>query len=190
MSFSASRMLLRTPQIGRIAVRHASTTSEAANAASNAASKATSQASQGLSKVQSSAESGISKAAGAAGSALNSIGGRTGQVISFVQSMIPPTVYYGKVGLELAKIVARGQKMSPPNVQTFQTYGQNLLSAVKNPGANSPSNPFQAMRNIGTSQFITAGVVAAEMIGFFTVGEMVGRMKLIGYRSSSHGEHH
>ena len=75
-------------------------------------------------------------------------------------------------------------------VQTFQTYGQNLLSAVKNPGANSPSNPFQAMRNIGTSQLITAGVVAAEMIGFFTVGEMVGRMKLIGYRSSSHGEHH
>ena len=65
------------------------------------------------------------------------------------------------------------------NVQTFQTYG-----------ANSPSNPFQAMRNIGTSQLITAGVVAAEMIGFFTVGEMVGRMKLIGYRSSSHGEHH
>lgn len=31
-------------------------------------------------------------------------------------AMIPPTVYYGKVGLELAKIVARGQKMSPPYV--------------------------------------------------------------------------
>lgn len=87
MSFSASRILLRTPQIGRIAVRHASTTSEAANAASNAASKATTQASQGLSKVSSSAESGISKAAGAASSAMNSIGGRTGQVISFVQCM-------------------------------------------------------------------------------------------------------
>jgi hypothetical protein len=85
MSFSASRMLLRTPQIGRIAVRHASTTSEAANAASNAASKATTQASQGLSKVSSSAESGISKAAGAATNAMNSVGGRTGQVISMVQ---------------------------------------------------------------------------------------------------------
>ncbi|KAG9526401.1 hypothetical protein KCU99_g1460, partial [Aureobasidium melanogenum] len=190
MSFSASRMLLRTPQIGRIAVRHASTTSEAANAASNAASKATTQASQGLSKVSSSAESGISKAAGAASSAMNSIGGRTGQVISFVQSMIPPTVYYGKVGLELAKLVARGQKMSPPNVQTFQTYGQNLMNAVRNPGANSPSNPLQAIRNIGSSQLITAGVVTAEILGFFTVGEMIGRMKLIGYRSSSHDEHH
>ncbi|KAK6007239.1 hypothetical protein QM012_006247 [Aureobasidium pullulans] len=186
MSFSASRMLLRTPQIGRIAVRHASTTSEAANAVS----KATTQASQGLSKASSSAESGISKAAGAASSAVNSIGGRTGQVISFVQSMIPPTVYYGKVGLELAKLVARGQKMSPPNVQTFQTYGQNLMNAVRNPSANTPSNPFQAVRNIGSSQLITAGVVTAEILGFFTVGEMIGRMKLIGYRSSSHDEHH
>jgi hypothetical protein len=76
------------------------------------------------------------------------------------------------------------------NVQTFQTYGQNVMNAVKNPSANSPSTPFQAMRNIGTSQLITAGVVTAEILGFFTVGEMIGRMKLIGYRSSSHDEHH
>lgn len=122
--------------------------------------------------------------------------------------MIPPTVYYGKVGLELAKLVARGQKMSPPyvmtilcflcastyqccsNAQTFQTYGQNLMNAVRNPSANTPSNPFQAMRNVGSSQLVTVGVVTAEILGFFTVGEMIGRMKLIGYRSSSHGEHH
>lgn len=32
--------------------------------------------------------------------------------------MIPPTVYYGKVGLELAKLVAQGQKMSPPYVES------------------------------------------------------------------------
>lgn len=29
-------------------------------------------------------------------------------------AMIPPTVYYSKVGLELAKLVFRGQNMSPP----------------------------------------------------------------------------
>ena len=81
MSLSASRMLLRTPQVARLSVRHASTTSQAANAASQGAS----QASQGLSKATSSANSGLSKAAGAAGNALNSIGGRTGKLISFVQ---------------------------------------------------------------------------------------------------------
>jgi hypothetical protein len=121
--------------------------------------------------------------------------------------MIPPTMYYGKVGLELAKLVAQGQKMSPPyvstyasasasaythgsNMQTFQTYGQNLMSAVRNPSANAPSNPLQAMRNIGSTQVMTAGVVAAEVLGFFTVGEMIGRMKLIGYHSTSQASHH
>jgi len=29
-------------------------------------------------------------------------------------AMVPPTVYYSKVGLELAKLVFNGQKMSPP----------------------------------------------------------------------------
>jgi F-type H+-transporting ATPase subunit g len=27
---------------------------------------------------------------------------------------IPPTVYYARVGLELAKLVFKGQKMAPP----------------------------------------------------------------------------
>ena len=76
-------------------------------------------------------------------------------------------------------------------MQTFQNYGQNLMSAMRNPGSASPSNPFQAIRNINSSQLTTAGVVAAEILGFFTVGEMIGRMKLIGYRSSgAHAEHH
>lgn len=85
MSFVVSRMLVRRPQVGRIAVRHASTTTEAANAASSTATKAKDGASQGLSKVTSSASSSLSKAGSAAGNALNSIGGRTGKLINFAQ---------------------------------------------------------------------------------------------------------
>ncbi|KAF1353725.1 P-loop containing nucleoside triphosphate hydrolase protein [Delphinella strobiligena] len=175
MSLAASRMLLRRPQVGRIGLRHASTTSEAAQAASNTASKAkdtvgsaTSSASQGLSKVTSSASSGLSRAGAAAGSALNSIGGRTGKLIGFVQSLIPPTVYYSKVGLELGKLIFHGQKMSPPNMATFQTYGQNLLNGLRNPSAAGASNPFQAiskLRSLDNQQLATAGVVAAEIVG-------------------------
>lgn len=89
MSLSTSRMLLRTPQVGRMTLRHASTTSEAANAASSkakeTAASATSSASQGLSKVSTTASSGLSKAGQVAGNTLNSIGGRTGKLIGFVQ---------------------------------------------------------------------------------------------------------
>lgn len=75
---------------------------------------------------------------------------------------------------------------------TFQTYGQNLLNAAKNPSAAGPSNPFQALskiRNMDSQQLATVGVVAAEIIGFFTIGEMLGRFKVIGYRSSASAHH-
>jgi hypothetical protein len=36
---------------------------------------------------------------------------------------------------------------------------------------------------------VAGGVVAAEVLGFFTVGEMIGRMKLVGYHGEA-GAHH
>ena len=78
-------------------------------------------------------------------------------------------------------------------MQTFQTYGQNLMNAIKNPSANTPSNPFQTLkqvRNMSSAQMATIGVVTAELLGFFTVGHMIGRMKLVGYRSTASSEHH
>ncbi|GAB7353974.1 hypothetical protein MBLNU459_g4571t1 [Dothideomycetes sp. NU459] len=199
MSLSASRMVLRAPQFGRMAVRNASTTSEAANVASKTASKAkdvagsaTSSAQEGLSKVTSSAGSAAGRVGSAASGAISSITGRTGRLIGFVQSLVPPTVYYSKVGLELGKLIAHGQKMSPPTTSTFQTYGQNLLNAIRNPSAAGSSNPFQAiskLRSMDSQQLATVGVVTAEVIGFFTVGEILGRFKVIGYRSSAPAHH-
>jgi F-type H+-transporting ATPase subunit g len=116
MPATASRAVLRQSQflVRRTAVRHASSTSEAASKASETASSAASKASEGLSKVTSSAGPAIAGAAQNAGAALRKIGGRTGKVIAFVDSMIPPTVYYTKVGIELGKLVFRGQNMTPP----------------------------------------------------------------------------
>ena len=34
-------------------------------------------------------------------------------------------------------------------------------------------------------QLVSAGVVGAEVLGFFTVGEMIGKMKLVGYRGDT-----
>ena len=35
---------------------------------------------------------------------------------------------------------------------------------------------------MSNQQMIAAGVISAELLGFFTVGEMIGKMKLVGYR--------
>ncbi|KAF2454637.1 mitochondrial ATP synthase g subunit-domain-containing protein [Lineolata rhizophorae] len=118
-----------------------------------------------------------------------------------IAAIVPPTIYYSKVGLELGKIVFESRKMSPPSLATFQSYFQPLLNALKNPRALassttstasslSPSAMLNQLRGLSTQQLASAGVVTAEVIGFFTVGEMLGRFKIVGYRSSDpHGHH-
>lgn len=133
--------------------------------------------------------------------------------------MIPPTLYYSRVGLELGKLVFRGQSMAPPyvfpgsshiaiscnaplgftslgllltlissNVATFQSYFQPLINVAKNPASYktlnfpSPQNFLARVRNASPKELALAGVTAAEVIGFFTVGEIIGRMNIVGYR--------
>lgn len=128
--FRHSRLLLR-----RNNLRQASTTSEAGTKAKETASGTSSKASEGLSRVTSSAGNIVSGAASGARNALSKVGGRTGRLIAFVDcqyslllllatgfgvaanrfaALIPPTVYYARVGLELSKLIFQGQKMSPP----------------------------------------------------------------------------
>ncbi|PWY89996.1 hypothetical protein BO70DRAFT_358992 [Aspergillus heteromorphus CBS 117.55] len=191
MSATASRAVLRQSQFltRRTAVRHASTTSEAASKAGQAASKA----SEGLSRVSSTAGPALSNAAQGLGSALRKVGGRTGKVIAFVDSMIPPTLYYSRVGLELGRLIFRGQNMTPPNLVTFQSYFQPLINVFSNPAALknagfSSQSILSRVRNANKKEIALAGVTLAEVIGFFTVGEIVGRMNIVGYRG--HAEHH
>jgi len=203
---TVSRAVLRRSAklpFGRTPARFESTASKATEAAKDSASKASetasdfkSKASEGLSRVSSAAGPAISGAAKGLSSALGRIGGRTGRLIAFIERQIPPTIYYARVGLELSKIVFQGQKMTPPPVSTFQSYFQRLVKSFRNPSAlfnqapsATPTNLLQSFRNINTAQLVSGAVVVAEVLGFFTVGEMIGRMKLVGYRGD-HGEHH
>lgn len=85
-------------------------------------------------------------------------------------------------------------------MQTIQSYLQPVLNAAKSPAtlinrvaseANSaaqkvsqePANILAQVRNLSSAQWLSAGVVAAEVIGFFSVGEIIGRFKLVGYRT-------
>jgi len=87
MPATASRAVLRQSQFltRRTAVRHASSSSEAASKASDKASSTASKASEGLSRVTSSAGPALTNAAQGLGGALKKVGGRTGKVISFVE---------------------------------------------------------------------------------------------------------
>jgi len=95
-------------------------------------------------------------------------------------------------------------------MQTVQTYLQPVQNALRNPSSlvnqsvqragsaventaqqavQQPESFLTQLRNMDSGAMITVGVVAAEAIGFFSIGEMIGRFKIIGYRGDVHGEH-
>lgn len=83
------------------------------------------------------------------------------------------------------------------NLATFQSYFQPLINAFRNPAslknANfvTPADVLARVRGASKKEIAMAGVTAAEVIGFFTVGEMIGRMNIVGYRGQAehHGDH-
>ncbi|KAL2255860.1 hypothetical protein VTK26DRAFT_2601 [Humicola hyalothermophila] len=167
----------------------AETAKQTASEASSTASSAASRASQGLSRVASTAGPAIASAAKGVSGALSRVGGRTGRLVAFVERQTPLVTYYSKVALEVAKLVAKGQNMSPPSVSTFQTYFQNLWTQLRTGAIFQYVNP-QQLRNLSRAQVVAGGVVFAECLGFFTVGEMIGRLKLVGYHGEVHHAHH
>ncbi|EXJ95115.1 F-type H+-transporting ATPase subunit G [Capronia coronata CBS 617.96] len=198
----ASRAILRQSRLllRRNNFRQASTTSEAASKAQESGKQVVSKASEGLTRVQSSAGAAISKVGSSAYKALGRVGGRTGRLIRFVESLIPPTIYYSRVGLELTRIVFKNQHMTPPTLAQFESYLQPLINVFRNPrsissvassltSSVSPESALSTIRNVNSRQLTNAGIIFAQVLGFFTVGEMIGRMKIVGYRGEPHGDH-
>lgn len=95
-------------------------------------------------------------------------------------------------------------------MQTVQSYMGPLRNAIQNPASiasrttqsaqataenaaqnamNNPQGFLTRLRNMDHATLTTVAVVTAETIGFFSIGEIIGRFKIVGYRGG-HGEHH
>ena len=83
----------------------------------------------------------------------------------------------------------------------IQSYMQQLRHTMRNPqsliratsqlGLLDLSTMMSRIRSVDRQQMIDASVIGAELLGFFTVGQMIGRMKLVGYHSDkSAAAHH
>ena len=56
-------------------------------------------------------------------------------------------------------------------------------------GLFHPVEWLNRIRNMNGKDAAYAGIVAAEVIGFFTIGEIIGKMKIVGYRGEVVHEH-
>lgn len=69
---------------------------------------------------------------------------------------------------------------------------QSTLKALISP-ANISSlarSTIASVRTASAKEMAFYGVLAAEALGFFTVGEIVGRRKLVGYRGNTSADYH
>jgi len=85
------------------------------------------------------------------------------------------------------------------SIQTIQSYLQSALHSLRNPGAllnrasasgnAQPTNLLSQIRGMSGAEWTSVGIVAAEVVGFFSVGEAIGRLKLVGYRTAEPAHH-
>lgn len=71
----------------------------------------------------------------------------------------------------------------------LQSARQQVTAAATQTSASGSAGILSRVRGMERAQWATAGVVFAEVLGFFTVGEMAGRMKFVGYRGEVHHAH-
>lgn len=91
-------------------------------------------------------------------------------------------------------------KLTPPQstIETIQSYVQPLTKSLQNPSAllnrapaaNNPQSFLARVRAQDSATIRQVGIVTAEVIGFFSIGEMIGRFKIVGYRSDAAHAHH
>ncbi|GMF76349.1 unnamed protein product [Aspergillus oryzae] len=114
-----------------------------------------------------------------AGEAASSAASKASEGLSRVTSTAGPALSNAAQGVGSAL----RKSFYQPLINAFRS-----PAALKNANFVSPGDIAARVRNASPKELALAGVTLAEVIGFFTVGEMIGRMNIVGYRG--HPEHH
>lgn len=110
----------------------------------------------------------------------------TTSLITKTSALATKTVYYGKVGAELSKQVYLKEGLQPPSVTDFKKVYLNLYSKTLQ-YVVKPKEVLSVFKNIQKNDALKYGAYGIQLLGFYSVGEVIGRRKVVGYRNySSH----
>lgn len=109
---------------------------------------------------------------------------------SLVTITVEKTVYCGKVTGELSKQIYKSEKLQPPSLDEFKLVYKSLytnsLRYVK-----TPEQAFNCLKAAGKNDLLKYGAIGIQLLGFYSVGEVIGRRKLVGYNNYTvKGAHH
>ena len=114
--------------------------------------------------------------------------GFVNSAVSKSTQLLNQTVYWGKVGAEIGKIVYQKEGLAPPSVAQFQQVYTNAFKYLQTPSLQKQLFE-KAVTFRPTKECVyKAGIYGTQLLAFFSVGEIVGRRSIFGYPSV--GEHH
>lgn len=85
---------------------------------------------------------------------------------------------------------ARNPSSLLSSAQQTASSAANTAANTASSAANNPQGYLNRLRSLDSATLTSTGIVAAEAIGFFTIGEMIGRFKIIGYHGEAHPDGH
>jgi len=150
------------------AIRSQSTVTASTSAASNVVKESSQRLSQGAQAI-------VSRLT----PFLAGIGRATSGLVERYPTYTKPILYWTRVTGEISKEVWYKEKLAPPSIEQFQRVYSDLLKSVYAFNTQTLLNIVNNIDSKSTSSFL---LIALQVIAFFTVGEIIGRRHLIGYK--------
>lgn len=108
-------------------------------------------------------------------------------VTSKATSLATKSVYYSKVVGEVSKQVYLKEGLQPPSVADFQkVYTQLYKQALE--FAFKPKQALSMFKNVQKNEVLRFGAYGVQLAGLFSLGEIIGRRKVVGY--TNYSAHH
>ncbi|SMN18521.1 similar to Saccharomyces cerevisiae YPR020W ATP20 Subunit g of the mitochondrial F1F0 ATP synthase [Maudiozyma saulgeensis] len=101
---------------------------------------------------------------------------------ALVTKTVEKTVYCGKVTGELSKQIYKSEKLQPPSLDEFKSVYMNLYSNSLR-YIKTPQQAVNCLKASGKNDLLKYGAIGIQLLGFYSVGEVIGRRKLVGYNS-------
>ncbi|AOW02032.1 mitochondrial ATP synthase g subunit-domain-containing protein [Yarrowia lipolytica] len=105
-----------------------------------------------------------------------------------VQGITNCAVYWAKVTGELGKQIYLKEGFAPPSLSQFQSVYQNLFNSVKS-YALKPQKVIDCAESITKTDALRYTAYGVQILGLFTLGEVIGRRNVIGYKVPSADKH-
>ncbi|CAM9017539.1 hypothetical protein WICANDRAFT_28580 [Wickerhamomyces anomalus NRRL Y-366-8] len=101
-------------------------------------------------------------------------------LVEKVTNTVNKSIYWSKVTGELAKQVYLKEKLSPPSIADFQSVYQKLYKQALEL-STKPKEVLTFAKGLNKNDLLNYGAIGVQIVGLFSLGEIIGRRQLVGY---------